>query len=58
MSWLSAVELAYIGKSFDKTGIAYFEVADSNKILAVTTAISLFMLFKNLKIKQQLSVIM
>lgn len=58
MSWLSVVILAYIGKNFDKTGIAYFEVADSNKILAVTTAISLFMLFKNLKIKQQLSVIM
>lgn len=51
-SWGSVVVLAYLGKKLSKTGIAYFEVADSNKILAVVTAICLFMFFKNLNIKQ------
>ena len=51
-SWGSVVVFAYLGNKFSKTGIAYFEVADSNKILAVVTAICLFMFFKNLNIKQ------
>lgn len=52
LSWMSVVVLAYLGKIFEKTGIAYFEVADCNKILALITAICLFMFFKNLRVKQ------
>lgn len=52
ISWMSIIVLAYVGKRLGKIGIEYFEVADCNKILAVTTAISLFMFFRNLKIKQ------
>lgn len=52
MSWMSVVVLAYVGKKIGKIGIEYFEVSDSNKVLAVVTAVSMFMFFRNLKIKQ------
>lgn len=51
VSWLSVIVFAYLGIKLEKPGIEYFEVADSNKLLAVVTAVSLFMFFKNLKIK-------
>ena len=43
------------GFGYTTTGCSegvYFEVADSNKILALITSVCLFMLFKNLNIKQ------
>lgn len=51
-SWMSVMILAWIGNKFGKTQIAYFFVSDSNKILAVITALCAFLFFKNLKIKQ------
>lgn len=52
LSWISVIMLAWIGSKIGRAQIAYFFVADSNKILAVSTAISAFMFFNNLKIKQ------
>ena len=51
-SWMSVITLAWIGNRFGKTQIAYFFVSDSNKILAVITALCAFLFFKNLKIRQ------
>lgn len=51
-SWMSVIALAWIGNKFGKTQSAYFFVSDSNKILAVITALCAFLFFKNLKIKQ------
>lgn len=59
--WLTVVSLVvsvfnvlvciWIGAKIDKQ-IYHFFLADSNKVLAVMTALSLFMFFKNLKLKQ------
>ena len=50
LSWMSVVFLAVLSRKFEKPiGIAYFFVADSNKILALTTGVSAFLFFKNLK---------
>lgn len=49
LAMLSVISLTYIGEKYNRF-LPYFFVADSNKILAVTTAFSSFMLFKNLKI--------
>lgn len=51
-SWMSVITLAWMGNKFGRTNIAYFFVSDSNKILAVITALCAFLLFKNLKIRQ------
>ena len=51
-SWTSVVTLAWIESKRGKAQIAYFFVSDSNKILAVCTAICAFLFFKNLKVKQ------
>lgn len=50
ISVLSVIACAWIGA---KTGaqIAFYFVSDSNKILAVATALSAFMFFKNVKIR-------
>lgn len=42
----------YLERIIGRNGLVYFEVADSNKILALITSVCLFMLFKNLNIKQ------
>lgn len=47
----SIIVCLYIGERTDKK-MAYYFLADSNKILAVLLGISSFMLFKNIKIKQ------
>lgn len=52
LSWISVVMMAWIGSKSGKVWLAYFFVSDSNKILAVSTAVSAFMFFNNLKIKQ------
>lgn len=52
LSWTSVVLFAYIGKIIKNTEITYFLVSDSNKVLALTTGITAFMLFKNIKLKQ------
>ena len=49
---MSIITLAWIGNRLGKTQIAYFFVSDSNKILAVITALCAFLFFKNLKIRQ------
>ena len=46
----SVVNLTWMSDRFNSTIYHYTFVADSHKIFAVTTAISSFMLFKNLKI--------
>lgn len=50
LSWLSVIFGAYIYK---RTGIScyYYFVADSNKLMAIVTAISAFLFFKNLHLK-------
>lgn len=49
LSWLSVIALMYVaqllGKNFD---VAYYLVSDSNKILALSTGLCTFMLFKNI----------
>lgn len=52
ISWLSVIVFAYLERVIGRNGLVYFEVADSNKILALITSVCLFMLFKNLNIKQ------
>ncbi len=47
--WCSVIAGAWISEKYDKT-IYYYFVSDSNKILAVVTAISAFCFFKNLNI--------
>ena len=50
ISWVSVILLALVSRHFGKSiGMAYFFVADSNKILALTTGVSAFLFFKNLK---------
>ncbi len=48
LSWCSVVAGAWISDRFEKN-LWYYFVADSNKILAVLTAICAFCFFKNLK---------
>ena len=50
-SMCSVVVMQWISVKIGRTGLQYWFVADSNKILAVLTAISAFCFFKNLKIK-------
>lgn len=50
LSCLSIIGMLWIGEKIGKYN-PYFFVADSNKIFAVCTGVSSFMLFKNLKIK-------
>lgn len=50
LSWMSVVFLAALSRKYEKSiGIAYFFVSDSNKILALSTGVSAFLFFKNLK---------
>lgn len=49
-SWGSVITGAYTFKNTG-SGMQYFYVSDSNKILAVITAVCAFLFFKNLKIK-------
>ncbi|HBI59813.1 MAG TPA: hypothetical protein DDY31_01155 [Lachnospiraceae bacterium] len=51
-SWMSVVALAWIGHKIGKPYIAYFLVSDSNKMLALVTALCAFLFFRNLKIRQ------
>ena len=51
LSWLSVISIAYITlKIKGEIRNIYYFVSDSNKILALLTAVSAFMFFKNLKI--------
>jgi len=50
ISWGSVIVLAWTAKISGHGG-AYFLVSDSNKVLAVVTAVCTFMFFKNLKMK-------
>ena len=51
LSWMSIIVLAAFSRMIGKhVGLCYFFVSDSNKILALTTGISGFLFFKNLKI--------
>ena len=52
MSWVSVIGLYIVGNMIGHPGIEYFFVADSNKILALITAICGFMFFKNVRIPQ------
>lgn len=51
VSWASVIALTYIGEWIKYPALSYFFVADSNKILAVITAVCTFIYFKNLNIK-------
>lgn len=51
-SWMSVIALAWIGHRIGKPYLTYFFVSDSNKVLAVATALCAFLFFKNLNIKQ------
>ena len=50
LSWVSVIFLAFVSRRFGKSiSIAYFFVSDSNKVLALTTGVGAFLLFRNLK---------
>lgn len=52
LSWISVIILAAFSRMIGKhVYLCYFFVSDSNKILALTTGISGFLFFKNLKIR-------
>lgn len=52
LSWTSVFFLAFISRVLDKEiGISYFFVADSNKVLALITAVFGFLFFRHLKIE-------
>lgn len=51
VSIASVVVMAWIGSVMNKPELIYFFLADSNKILAVAVAVSSFMFFKNIKMK-------
>lgn len=52
LSWTSVIVLAAFSRMIGKNVyLCYFFVSDSNKILALTTGISCFLFFKNLKIR-------
>lgn len=51
LSWISVVVMATFSRIVGKhVGLCYFFVADSNKVLALATGVSMFLFFKNLKI--------
>jgi len=50
LSWCSVIAGAWVSEKYDKN-ICYYFVADSNKALAVITAVCAFCFFKNLNIK-------
>jgi len=50
ISWCSVIAGAWVSEKYNKN-IYYYFVADSNKILAVVTAVCAFCFFKNLNIK-------
>lgn len=52
LSWASVVSLYILGNKIGHSGIEYYFVADSNKILALVTAVCAFMFFKNVHIPQ------
>lgn len=52
LSWISVVSVYCLGTKIGHPSYGYFFVSDSNKILAVSTAVCAFMLFKNIHIKQ------
>lgn len=47
----SVIVMLWLGNCLNHTGVQYWFVADSNKFLAVVTAVSSFMLFKNINMK-------
>ena len=51
MDWISIIGGAFIGEHFGQKNYTYYLLTDGNAIFAVTTAICIFMFFKNLKIK-------
>lgn len=51
LSVASVVGMAWIGTLLDKKGITYWFMSDSNKFLAVALALSAFIFFKNIKLK-------
>ena len=52
LSWASVVGVYWIQAKFGYSGYQYFFVSDSNKVLAVSTAVCAFMFFKNIKIRK------
>lgn len=49
-SWLSVICIRFLAEKMNRNLPYYYFVADSNKVLAIATAISLFLLFKNINI--------
>lgn len=49
-SWLSVICIRFLAEKMNRNLPYYYLVADSNKVLAIATAISLFLLFKNINI--------
>ena len=52
LSWTSVISLYILGNKIGYQGIEYYFVSDSNKILALVTAVCAFMFFKNVHIPQ------
>lgn len=51
VSMCSVIAMEWISIRINKPGACFYFVSDSNKILAVLTGVSLFCLFKNIKIR-------
>lgn len=51
LSAASVVVLTWLGNKIGRTGLEYYFISDSNKILAVANGICSFLFFKNLKLK-------
>lgn len=49
-SWLSVICIRFVAEKMNRNLPYYYFVVDSNKVLAIATAISLFLLFKNINI--------
>ena len=55
VSYTSVVTIAYFQRSIKRgMGLGYFFVADSNKILALLTAVSVFLFFQSLDLKNEI----
>lgn len=49
-SWFSVICIRFVAEKINRNLPYYYFVADSNKVLAIATAISLFLFFKNINI--------
>jgi len=52
LSWLSIIMIYFVARKFNHVIDTYHFIADSNKILALATSVSIFLFFKNISLGQ------